>query len=143
MSTFIVKADYAGHIRNNRLDGVIDFDDTLLDGAEKRAIKVMKSHLNARYNVTEIFEAVDPNRDAAILGYCLDITLYYLYRMANPRKVPSYRKEAYMDAMDWLDGVKDGSIVPDDLPLALDEDGENIKAEFRYGSQPKRTNYIG
>lgn len=142
MSTFIIKADYAGHIRNNRLDGIVDFDDSLLDKAELRAIKVMQSHLNARYNVEEIFNKVEPNRDQAILGFCIDLTLYYLYRMANPRKVPSYRKEAYIDAMDWLDGVKDGSIVPKGLPLSLDEDGNNIKAEYRYGSLSKRTNHI-
>lgn len=142
MSTFITKPDYAGHIRDNRLDGIIDFEDTLLDKAELRAIKVMKSHLNARYNVTEIFNKVEAERDEAILGYCLDITLYYLYQMANPRKVPNYRKEAYMDAMNWLDGVKDGEIVPEGLPKALDDEGNNIKAEFRYGSLPKRTNHI-
>lgn len=142
MSTFILKLDYKSHIRDNRLDGVVDFDDALLDKAELRAIKVMKSHLNARYDVENIFNKVDSNRDEAILGFCLDITLYYLYRMANPRKVPTYRKEAYMDAMDWLDGVKEGDIVPDGLPKALDEEGNNIKAEFRYGSLPKRTNHI-
>jgi len=142
MSTFITKPDYAVHIRNNRLDGIVDFDDSLLDKAELRAIKVMKSHLNARFNVEEIFNKEDGARDEAVLGYCLDITLYYLYRMANPRKVPNYRKEAYMDAMDWLDGVKEGSINPDGLPLSLDEDGKNTKAEFRYGSMAKRTNHI-
>ncbi|CAA0260231.1 phage protein Gp36 family protein [Tenacibaculum maritimum] len=142
MSAFIDKSDYKPHIRQNRLDGIIELDDDILDKAEKRAIKVMKSHLNARYDVENIFNKTLDQRDEAILGYCLDITLMYLYRIGNPRKVPVYRKEAYDDAMIWLEGVKEGSIVPDDLPLKLNDKGENIKADFRFGSKKKRQNHI-
>lgn len=142
MSSFINKNDYKPHIRDNRLDGIIELDDDLLDKAEKRAIKVMESHLNARYDVENIFNKTEGNRDEAILGFCLDITLMYLYRRANPRKVPIYRKNAYDDAMIWLEGVKEGDIVPSGLPKKLNDQGENIKAEFRFGSKKKRQNHV-
>lgn len=145
MSTYITKDDYKPHIRNNRLDAIVELDDAKLDTTEKRAIKVMKSHLSSRFDVAAIFNQTGLNRDEAILGYCLDICIYYLYRMANPRKVPSYRKEAYDEAMLWLDGVKDGSITPDGLPPLQISDGNGGTTDssyYRFGSNPKRENHI-
>ena len=145
MSNFIERIDYKPHIRNNRLDAIIELDDSLLDLTEKRAIKVMKSHLAARFDVTAIFDKTGIDRDEAILGFCLDISMYYLYRMANPRKVPSYRKDAYDEAIEWMKGVKDGSIVPDGLPPLqnIDENGNSEDASYyRFGSNKKRSNHI-
>lgn len=145
MSNFIAKEDYQPHIRDNRLDAIIELDDDKLDTTEKRAIKVMKSHLAARFDVTAIFNETGLARDEAILGYCLDISIYYLYRMANPRKVPSYRKDAYDEAIEWMNGVKEGSIVPDGLPPLQNVDGNGNSENasyYRFGSNKKRENHI-
>lgn len=137
MSTFIIKEDYQGHIRDYRLDQVTQFDDPMLDKCESRAISFVKSYLSSRYDVDVIFSASGENRDAFILGLCVDVALYYVHRSGNPRKTPQHRKEAYDEAKEWLEGVQMGDINPD-LPLPTDED----KDYMRFGSNPKKNWHV-
>lgn len=136
MSTFINKSDYDANIRKGRLDQLTEFEDTLLDKAETRAIKVVQSYLKSRFDVDAIFAAADDDRDPAILGYTIDLALYYLWRLANPRKVPDYVKEAKDDAIEWLTGVQTGDIVPSGLPIPADKDGSLVN----WGSNKRRNN---
>jgi phage gp36-like protein len=138
MSDFITKTDYESHIREHRLDQMTDFEDADLDTIEKRAIGVVKSHLNGRFDVDSIFAETGADRDPVVLGCSIDITLYFLWRKANPRKVPDFIKEAYDDAIEWLTGVKDGTIIPVGLPFPTD----GTKSTILYGSNPKRVNHL-
>ena len=136
MSSFIEKTDYASHLRDNRLDEMIQGVDGHLDKAENRAIKVVKSYLNSRFDIENIFAQTADARDEAILGYTIDIVLYYLYRRINPIKVPDYAKDAYDEAIEWLTGVQQGELVPDGLPTPVDDSKDLLV----YGSNKKREN---
>ncbi len=138
MSTFIDKQDYDANIRQGRLDQLTQFTDTLLDKAEKRAIELMKSKLKSRFDIENIFNKTGNLRNPLVLGFTLDISVYYLWRLANPRKVPDYAKEAYDEAMQWLDSVQAGETIPDGLPIPTD----GSKSLLNWGSNTKRTNHI-
>jgi phage gp36-like protein len=137
MSTFIDKADYASVINNNVLDAITEVDDNKLDVAELRAISEMQSYLANRYDTDAIFSATGIARHNAVLMFCLDMTLYHLHALINPRKIPEYRKERYTAALDWLQGISMLKINPD-LPKPINGD----KAYVLFGSNIKRTNHI-
>jgi phage gp36-like protein len=138
MSTFIQQQDFTSHIREHRLDQVTNLEDEHIDNAEARAIGFIKSHISNRYDCEAIFEATGNDRDPVIMGYTIDIALYYLWRLVAPRKVPTYVKEAYDDAKEWLLGVQAGEITPDGLPTTTNE----IAGTIKWGSNPKRSNHI-
>lgn len=138
MSTFIVKADYAEAIKTNVLDAITEVDDNKLDTAETRAIEEMKGYLNARYDVTNIFNKTGANRNPIILMYVIDMTLYHLHSRINPRKIPDHRKERYTAAKEWLMLVNECKINPTDLPVLAD----GVKDYVLTGSNPKRNNQI-
>lgn len=135
---FIDKADYKDVINQNILDDITEVDDTKIDTSETKAIAFMKSFLSSRYDVANIFNKTAAARNDIILGYAKDITLYYLHRLINPRKVPAERRNAYMEAKEWLEGVAACRINPTDLPVIAN--GE--KDYLLYGSNTKRENHI-
>ena len=133
---FIDKTDYADVINQNILDDITEVDDTKIDTAEGRAIAFMKSYLNNRYDAENIFNKTGSNRDDVILGFAKDITLYYLHRIINPRKVPSNRAEAYKEAKEWLMGVSDCTINPVGLPVIAGGQKDYV----HFGGNTKRDN---
>ena len=135
---FIDKIDYAAVIRTNILDDITEVDDTKIDACEERAIERVKGYLNNRYDVVTIFAQTGAARHPLVLMYTMDITLYYLHRLINYRKVPMHRAEAYKEAMDWLEKVSEQKINPPNLPFLTTDDKDYI----RWGSNTKRNNQI-
>jgi phage gp36-like protein len=135
---FIDKDDYKDVINASILDDITEVDNNKIDSCEARAISFMKGYLGNRYDVNTIFNQTGSARNAEILGYAKDITLYYLHRLVNWRQVPSARSEAYKQAVDWLDKVNNMQINPVGLPVLSDGQKDYIL----YGSNPKRSNHI-
>lgn len=138
MSEFINIDDYNAHIREHRLDQIIDLEDEILVQSQTRAIGFVKGYISTRFDAEAIFEQTGTNRDPVVLGYTIDIALYYLWRRVAPRKIPAYVQQAYDDAKEWLLGVQAGEVVPVGLPPSTSEHAGVIK----YGSNPKRNNHI-
>ncbi len=134
---FIEKSDYADVIRENILDDITEVNDNIITSCQKRAISFLKGYLNSRYDVNAIFSKTGDDRSSEVLGYAKDITVYYLHRQVNARKIPIERSEAYKEALDWLRGVLAGEINPD-LPKTSGESKDFIQ----FGSNPKRSNHI-
>lgn len=135
---FIDKADYTSIINQNILDDITEVSDTKIDDCEKRAIKFMSGYLNNRFDVNNIFNKTGTERNDVILGFAMDITIYYLHRLVNWRNAPSARVQAYNDAKEWLQKVSELQINPSDLPTLTD----GSKDYVQFGSNPKRTNHI-
>lgn len=135
---FIDKADYADVINSNILDNITEVDNSKIDTCEARAIDFMSGYLNTRYDVANIFNKTGDARNATILGFAKDITLYYLHRLINPKKVPSNRVEAYKEAKMWLEGVASQEINPPNLPVPVSGEKDYIL----YGSNTPRQNHI-
>ena len=93
----------------------------------------------ARYDVDAIFNAVGDARNSVILTLCVDITLYRLHYLINPRKIPSFRKEAWMDAKTWLEQVKAEEINQPGLPVVAND---TTRDYMKFGGNLPRSNYI-
>lgn len=135
---FIDKADYADVINSNVLDDITEVSNDKIDSCEARAIGFMSGYLNNRFDVATIFAQTGTNRNAEILGYAKDITLYYLHRLVNWRQVPAARVDAYKQAVEWLEKVNVGTINPPSLPVLPNGQKDYIL----FGSNPKRNNHI-
>lgn len=135
---FIEKSDFNDAIRNNILDDITEADDTKIDKAIAEAISYMKGYLNNRYDVVEIFNKTGALRDETILNHGVNIAIYNLHRLINPRKLPTFRSTLRNDAKDWLLDVSKGIINPPTLPVPVS--GE--KNYILFGSNTKRNNQI-
>lgn len=136
---FIVKDDYASVISENLLDDITEIDDDKIIACEKRAIEFMAGYLNSRYDVLAIFSKTGNQRNPVVLNMAMDITVYYLHRLVNWRNCPAARVNAYMEAKDWLEKVRDLKINPRELPVV---ENDTSRDYIQFGSQNKRSNHI-
>ena len=107
---FLTKDDFLAIIELETLDSVIDDDDTKLDAIEPVAIMEMATYLNARFDTDAIFTAEE--RNALIVMYCCDISLYHIHSRISPDNIPTLRDERYKAAIDWLEKAADGFTAP-------------------------------
>ncbi len=132
---FLTTQDFLSLIDQATLTAITEDNNTLLDEAEGRAIEEMTAYLNARYNVSDIFEPQE--RNSLIVMYLCDIVLYHLHSRISPDHIPELRKERYRSAKDWLEKTADGFTTPTLPSKATDE-----KTPLRHGSSlPKQNPY--
>lgn len=134
MGTFLVKEDYAFSINIPVLDALTGGDDAIIDELSAEAVEEMKAFLNARYDVTSIFEQSGESRNKIIVMYCKDIALYHIFSIYNFRMIPGIRKKRYEAALNWLQEVNEQKINPEGLP-------NNEKSFVKTGSNEKRISH--
>lgn len=67
------------------------------------------------------------NRSRLIKKILVNLAIFELHKLINPRNIPDLRGETKDDAMSLLKDIKKGTITPPDLPIFFDEDrGQNI-----------------
>jgi Mu-like prophage protein gp36 len=142
MARFISDDDYKASIKQEQLDALTREDAAIVPLAEDQAIEEMKGYLCQRYDTDAIFGAAGTARNKLIVMFCIDIALYHMHTASNPLRFPEARKDRYKRAVDWLEMVQKGEIIPSDLPLKQDatagtQGGANSIAFF---SQTKRNN---
>ena len=102
--------------------------------AEAEAIEEVASYLRPVYDCQAIFAAEGAARNRLLVMRTADIALYHL-SASMPQKMGSeIRKERYERAIEWLEGIQAGKIIPD-LPVASLEEGSALGTSFR--SDPK------
>lgn len=105
--------------------------------AEKTAQEEMSGYLRARYDVGAIFTATDDKRNDIIVMYLCDITLYHLISWLPNKMGFELREKRYKAALEWLDKVQQGKIMPA-LPTPTSADGEeDYLNPIRYGAGQK------
>lgn len=127
MSEFINHQDFSPVMREEFIGLINDNPDN-----EKKAISSgiskMSSYLRNRFDVNIIFGGSDYPDKELIKEYLVDLVLYKLH--ARTRVIPEVRKERYLDAIAWLEGVSLGEIHPN-LPAL--PSGELSSNDVRYG----------
>jgi len=141
MSQFITKQDYGASIHTEILDALTRSDKNIIEICEDRAISEMKGYLSGRYDIDAAFAARGKSRNELLLMMALDIAVYHIFCIHNPRNISQVRTDRYKRAIEWLKGVQRGNIVVDGLPLASVEVREK-NASHVITSNPKRTSYI-
>lgn len=138
MSQFIELSDYGASIHSEILDAITRNDESIIEVCEDRAIADMRGYLSKRYDCDALFSATGSARNQLVLMMLIDITVYHLFCIHNPRNISEIRKDRYERAVDWMKAVKRGLDI-DGAPLLASEER---KANSRYGmrSNPKRVN---
>ena len=113
---FIAKADFPQSVHDDILNALTKGDDSKITRNCESTIDEMKAYLNGRYDVDAIFDATGNDRNRFLLRIALSITLYFIYKIHNPRKLPEEIQTDYEKAMSDLEKIRDGELNPVGLP---------------------------
>lgn len=139
MAHFINPEDYDASIHREILDAVIRSDRQIVEICEDRAIAQMRGYLAARYDCNRVFAAEGDGRNQLVLMMALDIAIYHIFSIHDPRKMSQIRIDRYERAIEWLKGVRSGDISVDGLP-EVEEAAKDAASQFQVRSNPKRIN---
>jgi phage gp36-like protein len=132
--TYITEEDYKTHIRDKRLEQLIDDDPTLLDEAEGTALAVVSDALYSRYDVDAIFALEGEERHKQVVRWVLVLALYYLHERLPDRLIPERIVKNHDDTLKVLTDIEDGK-KSTLLPLLAAPEGYGQTSKFRWGSK--------
>lgn len=138
METFVSEKDYVV-IGADALKIIQQSSEENRRLAERAAREEISGYLRSRYDVDKVFEATDMDRNMQVVIYFCDIALYHLVSWLPSRMGYEIREIRYKRAIEWLEGVQTGKVMPD-LPTPTGPDGkEDIYNPIRYGAGQKNT----
>ena len=105
MSKFIELSDYDASIHREILDALTREDDAVVEICEDRAVAEMRCYLSRRYDCDKIFTATGDKRNQLVLMMAIDIAVYHIFCIHNPRNLSPLRKERHERAVEWLKAV--------------------------------------
>ena len=131
---FITEEDYKVVVGDTALKVISQTSQDNRANAELEAREEISGYLRPKYDCAAVFAAEGDDRNRLVVMYTCDIALYHM-SAAMPQKMGAeIREDRYKRAIEWLEGVQAGKIIPD-LPLAVDDDGEPTGGMFTYSSQ--------
>lgn len=138
---YITKDELKTHIRTSHLDVISGADDTIITAAIDAAVAETKGYLT-RYDCSVIFSEQGDKRNALLVSFVKDISIYHLINFCNPGISYEAKEKRYERAVDWLKAVQKGNVVPD-LPLLTDSSSGAVEySPFYITSNPKRTTHF-
>lgn len=140
MSKFIELTDYDASIHREILDALTREDNAVVEICEDRAIEEMRCYLSKRYDCDRIFTETGDRRSQLVLMMAIDIAVYHIFSIHNPRNLSTLRKERYERAVEWLRAVAAEELSVDGLPL-LPKETRAAKSNFLIKSNRKRVNH--
>lgn len=132
---FITDEDYAVVIGEEALKVTSRASAENRANAEMEAIEEISGYLRPVYDCNAIFSAEGDARNKLIVMRTADIALYHLVASLPQKMGIEIRKERYERAIEWLEGVQSGKIIPD-LPLVEDTDSTSSFGTI-YHSEPR------
>lgn len=141
MAKFIRIEDYDASIHQEILDSLIRSDASIIEICEDRAIAEMRGYMSKRYDCDKIFSAEEENRSQIVLMMAIDIAIYHIFCIHNPRMMSEIRVSRYERAVEWLKGVRSGDITIDGLPI-VEDTVRNSSSQYQIRSNRKRNNNI-
>mgnify|MGYP000780896080 CR=1 FL=1 len=139
MSKFIELTDYDASIHREILDALTREDNAVVEICEDRAVEEMRCYLSKRYDCDRIFTRTGDERSQLVLMMALDIAIYHIFSIHNPRNMSQIRVDRYERAVEWLKGVRKGDISVDGLP-EIEQEAKEAASQFQIRSNPKRNN---
>jgi phage gp36-like protein len=101
----------------------------------------MRGYLSSRYDCDKIFSATGDDRNQLVLMMALDIAIYHIFAIHNPRSMSQIRTDRYERAVDWLKGVRKGEISVEGLP-EKEQEVQDASSQYQIRSNRKRINYF-
>ena len=137
---FLNNLDYQVMIGQRAFDLIQQSDEENRRRAEEMAREEMAGYLRPRYDVERIFARRGEQRNMQVVMFLCDITLYHLTSWLPQKMGYDIREIRYRRAIEWLQGVQSGKIVPD-LDTPDDSNGEPQPYNLTWGSE-QHSNYI-
>lgn len=131
---FITEEDYKVVVGDTALKVISQTSQDNRANAELEAREEISGYLRPKYDCAAVFAAEGDDRNRLVVMYTCDIALYHMSASMPQKMGAEIREERYKRAIEWLEGVQAGKIIPD-LPLAVDDDGEPTGGMFTYSSQ--------
>ena len=141
MNEFIQSKDYDASIHAEILDRITRSDDAVVKICEDRAIAEMRGYLGGRYDCDAIFSARGDDRLPLVVMMAIDIAVYHLFSIHNPKAMSDIRRDRYERAVQWMEGVAAQRISIDGAPR-LPEEEIHEKAKWKFSSNKKRTQHL-
>ena len=126
---FVTNEDYSVVVGEDALKVISRASAENRANAELEAVEEISGYLRPVYDCKAVFSATGDDRNRLIVMYTADIVASLPQKMGI-----EIRKERYERAIEWLEGVQSGKIVPD-LPLV--EDDGPVSNSIIYHSAPK------
>lgn len=143
---FLTQDELKTHLYEEIANEITRDDDGIIQDAIDTALAEAMGYLS-KYDVALILAPVAlVNRNKKLLSIVKDIASWHLLRLANPNIELALHRVNYDYAIDWLQRVQKGTIVPD-LPLPTTEtDPEGTTGEsdgnVKWKSNNKRNNHF-
>ena len=141
MNNYIRIEDYDASIHAEILDRITRSDSAVIEVCEDRAVAEMRGYLGGRYDCDRIFSAEGDERHPLVLMMAIDIAVYHLCCIHNPRTVSDIRRERYERAVEWLKAVAAQQVSIDGAPR-LPEEAIHKKAKWKFSSNRKRVQHL-
>ena len=136
---FLKKQDLVSKIRDERLNQIIDNDDTVLNDPYREAEDAVRSALTGPgYDVEHIFSRTGSARSGLVLSWVKNLAIYYIYDRIPDEDVPERVIKNYDDTWVQLMNASAGKLSLD-LPKETDPETGRKMTKFRGGSMPPRT----
>lgn len=126
---FLTEEDYRAVVGEQALKVISQASAENRANAELEAREEISGYLRPRYDCGAVFSAEGGGRNRLVVMYACDIVLYHMSASLPQKMGAEIREERYKRAIEWLEGVQAGKIIPD-LPLAVDGNGENPPGDF-------------
>lgn len=136
---FLTAEELKTHLYAEDIAMISRDDNTLLTAAIDGAVQEAKGYLGA-YDRDTIFSTTGTSRNALLLIFVKDMSVWHFINLCNAGSELELRKARYDRAVDWLKAVQKGSVTPD-LPLSVDESGEETGSLITFGSNFKRNQH--
>lgn len=123
---------------NEALKAVLVTNNASIQDAENYAIAEARSYLAGRFDVNTIFSQSGAGRDALLVKYIVDLTIYAAQTRLAPQNIPAWVKQNKDSAIQWFKMVANNELNPN-LPTIP---GMTNSGTFRYGGAKKVTRRI-
>ncbi len=132
---FVTDEDYSVVVGEDALKVISRASAENRANAELEAVEEISGYLRPVYDCKAVFSSTGDDRNRLIVMYTADIALYHMIASLPQKMGIEIRKERYERAVEWLEGVQSGKIVPD-LPTVSEDDG-SVSNSIIYHSAPK------
>lgn len=139
---FLTDTDYNDHIKPEILAALTQGSATIRTNMENKVQEEISLALRVRYDVPNIFNRVDAERNQFLVALMVDMVIFRLAKRLNPGQITDTIKEGYQNAKADLELIAGGKFQPD-LPLVGDTDGDGVddKNVVQFGGTPPRNPY--
>lgn len=127
---FLTDNDYSVVIGEDSMKVITRASEENRANAELEAIEEISGYLRPVYDCNAIFSAEGAARNRLIVMRTVDIALYHLVASLPQKMGLEIRKERYERAIEWLEGIQAGKIIPDLPTIENDEQAGSFGTIF-------------